>query len=570
MNVLKNLKVKSKLLIIVSIGIIISLAIATLSYYQVQSMTKDIETIYEEKFLPNDWLSNAIAVNLRIDTIIVEMMSAETLQEKQNLYSEINNGIDKVYADFEKYEKLPLTAEEKGKLEQFYTTVNSLADDQEQVMQLAIAGDNEASYQLYREKVKNSRVELVSILQQLQQFKVAQTEQIVAESIASANASNLRNAFINLGSLTLLIIFSLSVSRMVTNPLKQLREQLQKAQNGDFTIQGSYQSKDELGQLTTAFNETFQSIREALQKVQSSSSHVDQTSKQLMLNVEESSSAAEHVVSSIQEISAGAEQTQHRLEENAVVIDRVASGFTMIQENIREVENLVSTAIKEANEGSTIVGENLEQMKQIKDSIQQSNRVVQALANQVGEVDEILKVIDSISQQTNLLALNAAIEAARAGEHGKGFAVVADEVRKLAEQSIEATKSVGTILTNIKGDTAQSVEIMNVVYNEADSGLEITENTARKFQDILTNTSEVAPVLNQTTASVEHIVGDFDTFANSAAAILSIAQNNSKNSEMVSAASEEQAASMEDMQQSSHSLANVATELNDVVKQFTL
>lgn len=209
-------------------------------------------------------------------------------------------------------------------------------------------------------------------------------------------------------------------------------------------------------------------------------------------------------------------------------------------------------------------------MKRIQGSIQQSNEVVRTLANQVGEVDEILKVIDGISQQTNLLALNAAIEAARAGEQGKGFAVVADEVRKLAEQSIEATKSIALILSNIKEDTTQSVEIMDVVFTEVHNGLEITEHTARKFQDILTNTSEVAPVLAETTNAVEHIVGDFNEFKDGATTILSIAENNSQNCEMVSAASEEQATSMEDMHESSRSLATMATELHEAVRKFNI
>lgn len=92
-------------------------------------MTNNIEMIYEEKFLPNDWLSNAIAVNLRINTTIVEMMSAETIAEAEELYSDINNGIERVYADFDKYESLPLTDEEKTRLADFYATVNLLETD---------------------------------------------------------------------------------------------------------------------------------------------------------------------------------------------------------------------------------------------------------------------------------------------------------------------------------------------------------------------------------------------------------------------------------------------------------
>ena len=570
MRLLKNLKVYHKLLLIITIGILLAIMIAGLSFKQSHSMSKNIEAIYEEKFIPNDWLSNAISVNLRINSIIIEMMKATSKSEKEALYNELNTGVDRVLDELGQYDKMDLTDEERQGLASFYDAVERLTGKQDEVIRLALIGENDAAYALFKDGGQTSREDLITALQSLQQFKTEQTEQIVADSIASANANNRNNIIINIIGIIILVALGLAISRMVTKPLTQLREQLEKVQNGDFTVRGSYQSNDEIGQLTQSFNHTFDSLRHVLDKVKQSSEHVDNTSQELMANVEQSTSAAEHVVASIQEISSGAEQTQDRLEKNALVIDRIADGFSAIQQNIQAVETIASAAIHEANQGAAIVSKNVAQMKNIKNSIQQSNSVVETLSNQVGEVDEILKVIDSISQQTNLLALNAAIEAARAGEHGKGFAVVADEVRKLAEQSLEATKSVAHILSTIKQDTAESVQIMTVVIKEADNGLEITETTAKKFDDILVNTSEIAPVLTRTTSSVKNIVGDFDTFTDSADAILSIAINNAKSSEMVSAASEQQAAAMDDMHQSSQSLANVAAELNDVVKKFTL
>lgn len=570
MNIIKHLKVRNKLLILIAISIIVAVSIAILSYVQTNKMTQNIETVYEEKFIPNDWLSNAIAVNLRISTIIVEMMMTTDMQEKNELHSEINNGVDQVLADLAMYEKLPLTAEEKEGLASFYDAVERLTFNQDEVIRLALLGENEAAYAMYRDVVKTPREDLITALQTLREYKVTQTEQIVNESLASSETSTIQNTIINIVAIIVLVLLGLFISSTVTRPLQQLRNQLERVQNGDFTVQGTYDSRDEIGQLTTSFNETFTSLRSVLAKVRISSDDVDQTSQELMANVSQSTTAAEHVVSSIQEIAAGAEQTKYRLEDNAIIIDRVANGFSEIRQNIGEVGRLAETALSEAKEGATIVGQNVTQMQNIKQSIQQSNDVVQTLSNQVGEVDEILKVIDGISQQTNLLALNAAIEAARAGEHGKGFAVVADEVRKLAEQSIEATKSVASILSNIKEDTAQSVDIMNVVLTEADNGLVVTDNTAKKFEDILANTMSVAPVLNVAQSSIENIVSDFATFTGSADAILSISISNSKNSEMVSTASEQQAAAMEDMKASSRNLANVATELNDVVKQFKI
>lgn len=431
-------------------------------------------------------------------------------------------------------------------------------------------GHNERAYELYRNVVKEPREDLIAALQELRAFKVDQTEAIVAESVAAGKTNNTNNVIINGVAIAILIFLGLFIARMVTVPLQQLREQLLFVEQGNFTVQGTYESKDEIGQLMMSFNKTFETLRDVVAKVKVSSEHVDNTSQELMANVEHSTTAADHVVASIQEIAAGSEQTRDRLAQNAIVIDRVATGFSTIRHNITEVERLVATALNEAREGSSIVDENVEQMQSIKQSIQRSNNVIQTLSNQVGEVDEILKVIDGISQQTNLLALNAAIEAARAGEHGKGFAVVADEVRKLAEQSIGATKSVASILSNIKEDTAQSVSIMNVVLNEVESGLVATDNTSKKFDDILTNTSEVSPVLHVAKASIEEIVSDFDTFKGSADTILHVSLRNAQNSEMVSAASEQQAATLEDMTESSRVLANVATELNDVVKKFTI
>ncbi|MEK4628396.1 methyl-accepting chemotaxis protein [Solibacillus sp. FSL R7-0682] len=570
MNFLKNLRVRSKLLLLISISILIAIVIAGLSFIQSIKMANNMETIYEEKFIPNSWLNNAVSVNLRIDSTIIQMMTTTDQQEKQALHNEIYDGIDQVLSDFAQYSEMNLTDEERQGVVDYYDAVDRLTVHQDKVIELALAGQNEEAYKMYHERVKQPREDLISTLHMLSQIKVGQTEQIVLNSITSSDESNLRNVIINIGAIIILLVLGVLISLMITKPIEQLRVQLRKVQNGDFTVHGDYQSKDEIGALTQSFNETISSLNNDLQKVKSSSDHVENTSQELMANVEQSTAAAEHVVSSIQEISSGAEETKYRLEQNAIIIERVANGFTTIQQDFQAIDRLAQKSIAESKEGSVIVSKNVEQMKNIKLSVQQSNEVVQTLANQVGEVDEILKVIDWISGQTNLLALNAAIEAARAGEHGKGFAVVADEVRKLAEQSIQATKSVATILENIKKDTDESVQIMNVVIDEAESGLTITEKTAQKFQEILQNTLEVGPVMQKTTSSVNHIVKDFSIFTSSADTILTISMNNSKNSAMVSAASEQQAAAMEDMSQSSHNLTNVATELNGIVKKFTL
>ena len=570
MHLFKNIKVRNKLAIVIIISMLIPLTIASLSYFQTSRMVKDMETIYKEKFIPNDWLSNAIAVNLRIDSILVEMMATEDVQLKESLYAELNAGVEKVLSDLETYEGMDLTDEERQIMADFYAAADQLTLNQDDVIRLAMEGENDAAYQLFMETVQGSRDDLIGALETLRNYNIEQTEDINTASIEEADAATRNNIIINLIALLVLLIVGMTISRSITKPLAQLREQLSLVQQGDFTAQGTYESKDELGQLTAAFNNTTQTLKNVLLHVKASSDQVDETSQELMASVEQSTSATEHVVASIQEISAGSDQTKYRLEENSSVMQRVSAGINQIHQIISEVEQLANAAYQEADQGTAIVSENVEQMQHIKRSINQSNEVIHLLAKQVGEVDNILKVIDSISQQTNLLALNAAIEAARAGEHGKGFAVVADEVRKLAEQSLQSTKSIADILDNIKKDTKHSVEIMDVVKHEADDGLAATMNTSTKFQDILVNTREVAPYMEKASATVDNIITEFENFSHNADTILNIAVSNAENSELVTAASEQQAASMEEMSRSSCDLAEVASELNQIVHKFKL
>ncbi|OCS84742.1 methyl-accepting chemotaxis protein [Caryophanon tenue] len=570
MNLIRNLQVQRKIALMIVVAMFGMVLIATLSFKQTSTVTTNVETIYEEKFIPNDWLSNAIAVNLRITSIITEMMMATDMDTKQALHAEIDDGVDQVLTDLAAYEKLPLTDAELAGLAEFYDAVERLTFNQDEVIRLALAGENTKAYTMYQDVVQQPRADLIESLDTLRQHKITQTEALVTESITSTETSTLRNIAISVAIIIVLLALSIIISRMITRPLHQLHDQLARVQNGDFTVKGTYRSRDEIGELTTSFNETIASLRGVLQHVHQSSTHVEHTSQELLANVEQSSSAAEHVTASIQEIAAGTEETKQRLETNATVINRVATGFTDIRHNAQEVERLANISSTEAIAGSAIIERNVTQMQNITASIQQSHEVVQTLSLQVNEVDKILKVIDDISAQTNLLALNAAIEAARAGEQGKGFAVVADEVRKLAEQSLDATKSIANILAMIKADTTNSVDIMHVVMKEANEGLTVTTNTAKKFDDILHTTQHVAPLMTAVSASIEEMVADFHTFTQSADSILAISLNNADRTNLVSSASAQQAAAMDDMTASSKNLANVAYELNEAIKQFTL
>ncbi|WP_010288444.1 methyl-accepting chemotaxis protein [Kurthia massiliensis] len=567
---MKNLKVRSKLILIMIVSLVISGVISIYGFTQAKNAASETEVIYKEKFIPNNWISAAVQTNLHIDSILVEMMLSKDKQEREQYYAEINDGVDEVLANFATYEKMDLTKEERTQIANFYDAVDRLTGNQDQMIKYALAGKSDAAYKLYVDIVRDARSDLIDSLQALNKIKEKQVSQISENSLSNSNKVA-RNIIVTLViGYVVLITLSIIFTRLITRPLREMNDQLEVVRNGDLRVRSAYDSKDEIGQVVENVNTTVDSLQHALIDVKQAVTVIEDQSTDLTNTIDQTSDAATQVAKSTSEIAEGSEHTKRQVEYNTEILQEVTHQIAQIGHTLNAVDAMANKAQTEANVGTEIVHQNVAQMETIQQSIATSNEVITNLSHKVSEVDEILKVINSISEQTNLLALNAAIEAARAGENGKGFAVVADEVRKLAEQSLQSTKSISTILANIKEDTNESVNIMRIVQNEADSGRQKTEATSEKFNDILESTSEVAPKVEQMSQAMLNMEKNFERFTESTNKILSIAINNAATSEQVSAFTQEQAAAMEQMQNAAQQLYSVARNLNDITNRFEL
>ena len=232
------------------------------------------------------------------------------------------------------------------------------------------------------------------------------------------------------------------------------------------------------------------------------------------------------------------------------------------------VTDLSQHATLQANEGGQVVQETKNQMQSIHSSVTDSNTKIQTLHERSQQITSILDVITSIADQTNLLALNAAIEAARAGEHGKGFAVVADEVRKLAEQSQESAKQIFELIRGIQTETEQSVNIMAKVSDDVQNGLRVTDEAIAKFQVIMTSMNEITPRMEEVSSASEQMSASVQEVTAVTEDLAFSAKGNAAASEDVAASTEEQLASMEEINASAQALAHMADELKQLVSQF--
>lgn len=360
------------------------------------------------------------------------------------------------------------------------------------------------------------------------------------------------------------------LNRSVVKPINHVKKQIDEIAEGegDLTKELQIKSKDELADLSNSFNAMLRQLRNLISDVSQTTDQVAASSEQLMASANQTSLSTEQIVMIVEEVSAGSDKQLKSVSSASTVVQEISNGADQVAATAEEVVSSSRAASDSVRTGNEAIQSAVQQMSSINSTVSSLSHSIKGLGDKSIEIGTIVKVITTIAEQTNLLALNAAIEAARAGEHGKGFAVVADEVRKLAEESSNSAKQISSLIYAIQNETEQVVSSMEVATSEVSDGINIISSAGTSFEQIQEVVQQVVDQIGQVAHSAKGMVEGTAEMVDSIDEITAVSNQTSAGTNNVSAATEEQLASMEEITASAVALSEMSADLQKIVGKF--
>ncbi|RML26179.1 Methyl-accepting chemotaxis protein [Pseudomonas syringae pv. lapsa] len=431
------------------------------------------------------------------------------------------------------------------------TGINTLAGDissnYSPMLQQAIAGLNgyRAAVGKYRDAQAASKAALDKMTT-LGVSMLATSNDLITRQNKSRDADSAKSVQMILAATALAMVLGILaawvITRQITTPLQETLEVVERVASGDLSRNLKVDRKDELGKLQATIQRMTVSLRELVGGIRD--------------GVTQIASAAEELSAVTEQTSAGVNSQKVETDQVATAMHEMTATVQEVARNAEEASEAAVTADRQARDGERVVNEAIAQIERLASAVGNSSEAMGALKQESDKIGSVLDVIKSVAEQTNLLALNAAIEAARAGEAGRGFAVVADEVRSLAQRTQKSTEEIEALIARLQSGTQQATTVMDSSRELSTSSVELTRRAGGSLESITKTVSAIQAMNQQIAAAAEEQSATAEEINRSIINVRDV-------SEQTSAASEETAAS-------SVELARLGNHLQVLVSRFTV
>ncbi|MCO8163346.1 methyl-accepting chemotaxis protein [Pseudomonas sp. 21LCFQ010] len=488
------------------------------------------------------YLGNLIEGVLRMRILSFRVLVNREPAALDEAYARIGVLVDKLRKDQKSYADLPAVDEELAKYREFTATLDTYLKDQERMVELSRQNKLEDLRSLINTQIK-AGTDLMGVqLNKLVEINKAGAKVASDESGRQYDNASTGIVIVSVVAALLTVLLAWLLTRSIVTPLRKAVETAEVIASGDLSKQILVEGSDEPARLLTTLSTMQDNLRKTIEQISGSATQL--------------ASAAEELSAVTEESSRGLQQQNNEIELAATAVNEMTSAVEEVARNAVSTSEASQQSNQAAREGHCRVLETVEAIQAMTRDVQSTSAMIEGLAAQGRDIGQVLDVIRAIAEQTNLLALNAAIEAARAGEAGRGFAVVADEVRALAHRTQQSTREIEQMVAGIQNGTGEAVQSM--------------QQSNQRTQDTLERARAAGGALEQITHSINLINERNLVIASASEEQAQVSREVDRNLVNIRDLASQSAAGANQTSAASHELSRLAQELRSLVARFVI